>query len=380
MRVLIVAERFPPARGGVAVAAARQAAALAPCLERLDVVVLASGLPPARVELEERDGVAIHRVGRAPDADESLQILARAAGLLLAHHRHAVVHGICAVHAGYVATWVARRAGVPASVALRGNDVDRAMFHGPRLPFLAWTLERADALLGVSDEILAAATALAGRRHGLHRVPNGVDGALFRPDAPPPDDVEALHDAPRPWVAFAGEARLKKGLPLLLELAEHLAAAGRGTVVLLGGARHDGRETLERWRRAAGAAGRRLREVAYTSDTARLAGLYATMDAFAFPSLWDGLPNAALEAMATARPVIAAAVGGLGEVIRDGESGFLVPPERLHRFADETAAVLARPAAALAAVGARAREQVCRDFTPEAERDAILGVWRSLSR
>jgi hypothetical protein len=68
-----------------------------------------------------------------------------------------------------------------------------------------------------------------------------------------------------------------------------------------------------------------------------------------------------------------------GRRARDGESGFLVPPERLHRFAEETAAVLARPAATLAAIGARARDRVCRDFTLEAERDAMLGVWRSLS-
>ena len=163
-------------------------------------------------------------------------------------------------------------------------------------------------------------------------------------------------------------------------MAERLAADARGTLVLLGGVRRDARETLARWRRDAGAAAAHVREVPYTDDAERLAGLYAAMDAFLFPSLWDGAPNAALEAMATGRPVIAAAVGGLPEMIEHGASGYLVPVERLHRFADEALAMLAQPPERLAAVGARARERARRDFTPEAERDAILALWRSLAR
>ena len=352
---------------------------MAPHVERLDVLVLGGG-PPGHVELEERDGVAVHRVGRASEGDESLQLLALTARTLLAHHGHTLVHGVGAVHAGYVAVWVGHGAGVPVTVALRGNDVDRAMFHGPRLPFLTWTLERADALLGVSHEILRTATALTGRRHALHRVPNGVDATRFRPDATPPKDLATLAGAPRPWLAFAGEARLKKGLPVLLEIAERLALEHRGTLVLLGGVRRDAREMLARWRRNAGNAGDHVREVPYTDDVERLAGLYAAMDAFVFPSLWDGAPNAALEAMATGRPILAAAVGGLPEMIEHAESGYLVPVERLHRLPDEALAMLAQPPERLVALGARARERARREFTPEAERDAILAIWRSLAR
>jgi glycosyltransferase involved in cell wall biosynthesis len=65
-------------------------------------------------------------------------------------------------------------------------------------------------------------------------------------------------------------------------------------------------------------------------------------------------------------------------MIEHGETGYLVPAERLHRLPDEALAMLAGPPERLAAMGARARERARREFTPEAERDAILEIWRAL--
>jgi len=366
VKVLWITERFPPDRGGAAASAARQVAALAPSLERLDLLCLDGSLPPGHASQEERGTLRIHRVGRAPQEDESLQILAQTASNLLGAHRHGIVHGFCAVHAGYVAVSAARQAGCKSLVSLRGNDLDRAMYHGPRLPFLLWTLGHADGIALLSEDMRRKVRALAGREDRLRLVPNGVDPERFRPEGP----VEDFPGAPRPWIGFSGELRLKKGLPLLVDLAELMAARGTGTLFWIGGRRREA---------AGGPPPGSVREVPYVEDPARLASICRAMDLMVFPSLWDGMPNALLEAMACGRPVLASSAGAIPEVIRPGVDGFLLPPDRLHEFAVEALRIASISREELGRVGAAARERVLREFSPQTERESILDFYRSLT-
>jgi len=377
-RVLWITERFPPDRGGAATSAARQVRALAPELERLDVVRLSPHVPAARVDCRQGDGSSLYEVGRASEADESLQLLTETARNLHRAHDYDLLHGFYAVHAGYVAVVVGRLVERPTLVSLRGNDLDRALFHGPRLPFLHWTLRHADALACVSREMLAKVPALVGRESGLHYVPNAVDAGSFRPGLPPPRALAAHADAPRPWLAFSGELRLKKGLPLVEELAETLASRGTGTLFWIGGVRKDERAAAESWLRQASGAGR-VRVLPWQEDSEALAGIYGAMDLFVFPSLWEGMPNALLEAMACARPAVATAVGAIPELVEDDVTGVLVPPERLAEFPARVLETLADPDR-LERLGEAARERVLRDFTPQAERDALLRLYAALGR
>ncbi|MCU0241128.1 MAG: glycosyltransferase [Vicinamibacteria bacterium] len=380
MRALYLTERFPPERGGLAVSAGRQVAALAERLERLDVLRLTRDLPAGRVACAPLRQARIYSVGMAEQMDESLQLCAQTARNLHDEHEYDVFHGHAAVHAGYLAVLAARQAGRRAVVSLRGNDVDRAAFHGPRLPFLLWTLAHADALIGVSREILDKARVLAGRTEELHCVPNGVAADVFTPAG---DTLNIAHEWPgaeRPLLAFSGELRLKKGLPLLEDLAAHLAAARRGTLVLIGGVRRDEQQIFARFRAARPAAAARVRSLPYQDDPARLAAVYRAMDVFVFPSLWDGLPNALLEAMACAKPVLAVSIGALPEIIEDRVSGWLISPRELHRFAERALALADLEAAARAAMGERARARVLAELTPELERERILAVYERLMK
>jgi glycosyltransferase involved in cell wall biosynthesis len=52
----------------------------------------------------------------------------------------------------------------------------------------------------------------------------------------------------------------------------------------------------------------------------------AAVDAVCLASRFEGMPNVLLEAMASAKPVVASAVDGVQEIVEDGETGFLTPP------------------------------------------------------
>ncbi len=66
-------------------------------------------------------------------------------------------------------------------------------------------------------------------------------------------------------------------------------------------------------------------------------------DAFVLPSLWEGLPNVIIEALASRVPVIATDVGGVGEVIASGETGILVPPGKPLVLADAIEHLIVMP-------------------------------------
>jgi len=90
------------------------------------------------------------------------------------------------------------------------------------------------------------------------------------------------------------------------------------------------------------------------ASIAEIADLYALMDVSVLCSKAEGFPNALIESMAAARPVVAAAVGGIPELIADGDTGLLIASREPVAFADAIEWVLDCPeeSRAMAARGA----------------------------
>jgi len=153
-----------------------------------------------------------------------------------------------------------------------------------------------------------------------HRViPNGVDPALFSPLAEEP---------PLPLVFFfAGRLDDQKGVDVLLEAFRRLPRGPRLRLAGTGPREED-------YRRLASSLGidgavRFLGAVARD----RLPALMCESHVFVLPSRYENLPLGILEAMACGRPVVAARVGGVAEMVEDGVEGLLVDPDDPHVLA-----------------------------------------------
>ena len=88
------------------------------------------------------------------------------------------------------------------------------------------------------------------------------------------------------------------------------------------------------------------------------------IDLFVLPSLYEGFGIAIIEAMAASRPVVATAVGGIPEIVVQGETGLLVPPGDVAGLAGAMCRILSHPERA-AAYGAAGLRRVCERFSIE---------------
>jgi glycosyltransferase involved in cell wall biosynthesis len=88
------------------------------------------------------------------------------------------------------------------------------------------------------------------------------------------------------------------------------------------------------------------------------------LDMLVLPSKFEGLPNVALEAMMAGKPVVGTRIAGTDEVVVDGETGILVPPQQPLELARAIRSILADPALGKR-MGAAGRDRVLSHFSIE---------------
>jgi starch synthase len=246
--------------------------------------------------------------------------------------------------------------------------------------------EAADAVIAVSagmrKDILDTYPRVDPDR--VHVVHNGVDTAIYAPD----EDVDALvkHgiDPERPYVLYVGRITRQKGLPHLLAAAHRLEPGVQ--LVLCASAPDTPEIATEVEREVAALEAERGGGVVWMRDMLpreELVQLLSHATAFCCPSVYEPLGIVNLEAMACHAPVVASAVGGIPEVVADGETGLLVPYSADDEAAFEAGLadalnILVRDPQRAAAMGKAGRDRAVDLFSWEAIAEQTVTVYMSL--
>jgi glycosyltransferase involved in cell wall biosynthesis len=160
-----------------------------------------------------------------------------------------------------------------------------------------------------------------------HLMQRGVDAELFHPNKRrrDPEDRDQI-------LGFVGRLSVEKNVALLAQVQEELERAGHKSFRFL----IVGHGSEEAWLR------RRLPRAEFTGvlKGEELSTAYANMDLFVFPSHTDTFGNVVLEALASGVPAIVTPDGGPCTIVRDGQTGCVVPDEQ---FAAAVAGTLADP-------------------------------------
>lgn len=119
----------------------------------------------------------------------------------------------------------------------------------------------------------------------------------------------------------------------------------------------------------------KVRFLGYRTDLPRV---LAATDLVVLPSISEGLPLAAIEALATARPIVATTAGGIPEVVINGETGVLIPPQNPAALAEAIDCVLRDPALALR-FGTKGRLFVEQHFDVRVQVERTMELYRSLT-
>jgi alpha-maltose-1-phosphate synthase len=319
----------------------------------------------------DREGAVAHRPwSHLAGASSALQTISTDLAMT------AAVGGADLVHSH---TWYANLAGYLAGLLYGVPHVMTAHSLEPLRPWKAeqlaggyelslWcertAIESAAAVIAVSDgmrsDILGTYPAVRPGR--VHVIRNGIDAAQYAPD--PGTGVLARYgiDPARPSVVFVGRVTRQKGLPVLLRAAELLDPSAQ--LVLCAGQA----DTPELEAEVSGLVSH-LR--ATRSGVTWIAGMLPKPDviqilshatAFACPSLYEPLGIVNLEAMACGTAVVGSRVGGIPEVVADGQTGLLVDPGDPAALAGALNVLIRDPALA-AELGRRGRLRAVAEFS-----------------
>ncbi len=379
LKVLMVIERYLPIWGG----AENQLRQLCPNLldAGCDITIMTRRWSENMPQSETIDGVPVKRVGLPIKglAGTVCFVLALLWQLLRQGRKFDVIHSHGAAALGALCSLAARLSGSRnmSKIAtagripkLRGNLVGRV---------LLFLFKRSDAVVCLSHEIYDELMAIGIAPDRIAWIPNSVDVARFKP---------GLADARLRWrrargfgesdlvVVFCGRLVARKGPDVLLEAWQPLTERHPNVRLLLLG---DGRDQpdsivdrlhqiVARWP---------VQDVIFEGAVDKPEDYLAVADIFVLPSFKEGAPNALLEAMAAGLATVSSKIGGVEDLVADGETGLMFPAGDASALT-KTLSGLIEDRKRRNEIGAAARRHVMDQFSVAAIAQCYIDAYKLL--
>lgn len=378
MRILIINYEYPPVGAGAGNASKYLADTLVEEGHSVSVITSAfNELPKVRDE----NGVCVHRIPafrRYADRSSIFQMMCfTLSGLMFGPHiakkdKIQQVIVFFTIPSGICGYWLRLRLGLPYIVSLRGGDVPG---FDPSLNRIhQWIRPLRRRILREAHTIAANSRSLADRAEKADHfpvkvIPNGVDGDTFKPKIKPRQNQEQILR-----VVFVGRLQEQKNLSLLIQqmsqikkIAGQLEGSFEFHVV------GDGPLRAE------------LQEYARSLEVDKaivwhgwlrkpeLLAIYQNVDCYVSPSLFEGMSNSILEAMACGLPVVAARIPGNDELIVHEKTGILFDlkqPDQLGLVLKK----LKQNPELVRTMGNAARQRALNSFSWEKSTQAYLGL------
>jgi len=231
-------------------------------------------------------------------------------------------------------------------------------------------LRRFNHVVAVSDEIAREIISSGVPPAKVSVIDNGIDLAAFR-DPSPSVGAEFRASGMR-IVGAVGRLVDQKGFDYLLRAIPRILKHFPSTVFLVAG------EGTERAKLEALASQLNItRQVHFIGVRNDMPNVYASFDVFVLPSLNEGMPIALIEAMATAKPVVATRVAAVPKLVINGQTGLLIDPRDPEALSDAVCQLLEKPTYC-ETLGKAARARIEQQFSSEVMAQHYLQLYRKV--
>ena len=225
----------------------------------------------------------------------------------------------------------------------------------------------ADLYISISKQMRKDLTDLGIPREKIAYLPNGVDVKMFCPKKEKEDNL----------ILFVGRITSGKGLHVLLKSLRYLKESIH--LVIIGPADWD----LPYYQNVFNTSIKRINregkhKITYLGalNQADIVEWYQKASVFVLPSFSEAFPVVVLEALSCETPVVATAVGGIPEVVRNHENGILVPPNNPLKLAEAIQYLIDNKDIRIR-MGRKGRKRVIRNFSLEVTAKKLCNIYQS---